>query len=105
MFAPLEPEPLQIALDRIDIDLFFGLRVCIIKPYVASPAIRGSQSKIQSAAFRMPDMWEPIGFRREPHDDIFARTFGKIFVNDGPDKVMSGRRGGCHRSLLRDYSD
>src|SRR5689334_2912555 len=66
---PLEAEPADVGHDRIDVLLLFLLRVRVVEPQIALPAVVASDAEVQADALRMTDMQIAVRLRRKPRMD------------------------------------
>ena len=75
--VPLEAEPADIVLDRLDVLGLFGGRVRVIEAEVALPAEFFRQPKVQADRLRMPDVQVAIRLGRKTRLDpapVFPRS-------------------------------
>ena len=62
---PLETQPLNITLNRVDVLLTLLARIGIVETKIAFTTIIPSQAKIQANALGMPNVQIPVGLRRK----------------------------------------
>lgn len=104
LLGPLESEPLDVALDRIDVlhVLLDGVRV--VEAQVASSAVFLRQAEVDADALGVPDMQVAVRFGREtglyaflaPGDRLFDDLFEEV------QRLLAGFVGfACHILILR----
>ena len=87
---PLKTEPLNIALDRIDVFLVFFRRVGVIETEIALATKLLRQTEVQADRLGMADMQVAIGLWREAGDDLGMLTRFQVGLDDRAEKI-----GGC----------
>ena len=104
--APVPPQPAHVLEDGVDVlDLLAG-GVGIIKAHVAVSAVFGGEAEIEAGGLGVPDVQIPVGFRREPGDNVAAELAGLVVVGDyGADEVMPGGVGFSRLRHSLSYSD
>ena len=64
MFAPVEAEPPDVPLHRLDELGLLGVGVGVVEPEVAATTgMLGGDSEVEAERFRVPDVEEPVRFR------------------------------------------
>ena len=85
---PLEAQPADVVLNRVDVfDVFFR-RVRVVKPQVASAVVFFCQPEVQTDRFGVPDVQIAIRLGRESRvDSTVVFSLGEIFLDDLFDEV------------------
>ena len=94
VLAPVEAEPADVGLDRLDVfDLLLG-RIRVVEAKVAAAAILLRNAEIETDRFGVAQMQVAVRLGRETghRAGVFAR--GEIFFDDLADEVFRGGRGG-----------
>ena len=91
---PVEAEPAQIALDRVDIFLVLAGRVGVVEAQVAAPAELLGHAEVQADRLGMTDMEIAVGLGWKPGYDLANPPLGEVGRNDVADKVVR-RRSRC----------
>ncbi len=102
--GPLETQPLDVGLDRIDVLLVFLGRVGVVEAQVAGATEFLSQAEVHADRLGVADVQVAIGLRREARDDagVFARV--QISLHDGAQKVGRNGRAGLVSGVGRGVS-
>ena len=87
MLAPVESEPADVPLDRVDVLVFFPGGIGVVEPHVATAAEVPPHPEIQADGFGVADMEISVGLRREPGDDGLDAPRGQVAPHDVPDEV------------------
>ena len=97
MVAPVEAEPADIALDRVDVLLLFLRRVGVVEAQVAVAAEFLRDAEIQADRLRVADVQIAVGLGREARDDLADAAGGDVGRDDVANEVgvfRGGRSGG-----------
>ena len=87
--GPLEAQPLDIGLDRVDVFLIFLGRIGVVETQVALAAELFGQAKVQADALGMADVQVAVGLRREAGHDLGVLAAVQISLDDGAQEVGS----------------
>ena len=82
LLVPLESEPLDILLDRVNV---FGIllgRICVIEPEIGLSAIFLGKTEIQADALRMSKMKVTVRLRRESRQNAVHFSGFEVGFND-----------------------
>jgi len=95
--VPLEAEPADIVLNRLDVFGLFGGRVRIVEPQIALAAELLGDAKVQADRLGVSDVQIPVRLRREPCLDpstVLARShrIGHDLANE-VERTFSGSGG------------
>src|SRR5699024_3427336 len=77
--GPAKAKPLHHFNNGIDVFLFFGLGVGIIKAQVTRPLVVFGKAKVQANAFGMANVQIPIGLGGKAGSDA-SGVYGRIFL-------------------------
>ena len=112
--APLEAQPFNVSLDRIDIFLLFLGRVGVIKTQVADTAKLPGQTEVQTDRLGVTNVQVTVGLRRKAGNDVAVLAAVQISLDDLAQKVAWGRGVGFVHKVgktrsgdalgIRDYS-
>ena len=92
VLVPVEAQPADVLLDRVDVfDLFLG-RICVVHAEVAAPLEFQGEAEVQADRLRMAYVQIAVGFRREAGRDGDVLTRGEVGIDDLLDEVAVGRR-------------
>ncbi len=87
LLIPLESEPVDVSLDRLDeLDIFLG-RIGIVISQVASSAVLQRCTEVQAEGLSVSDMQISVRFRRESRYDFLVLAGRKVFIDDVMDEV------------------
>ena len=67
--APVETQPPHRVDDRIDVLLFFARRIGVVEAQMAGATELPRQAEVQADRLGVPDVQEPVGFRRKTRAD------------------------------------
>ena len=84
---PFEAEPLDIALDCVDVFLIFFRRVGVVETKIALAAKRFRQTEVQADRFGMTDVQITVGLRRKARDDLGMLTRLQVGLDDRAEKI------------------
>src|SRR5690606_33823097 len=99
--GPFETQPLDVALDRVDVFLVFLGRVGVVETQVALAAEFLGQAEVQADALGVADVQVAVGLRRETGDDLGVLAAVQIGLNDGAQEVGGFFDGGLAHGVLR----
>ncbi len=85
--GPLEAQPLDVGLDRIDVLLVFLGGVGVVKAQVALAAELLGQAEVQADRLGVTDMQVTVGLRREARDDLGVLAGFQISLNDRAQEI------------------
>ena len=86
--VPLEPQPLHILLDGLDVLVLFLLRIGIVEAQITATAIAFRDTEVEADRFRMADMQVTVGLRRKTGSHLAVIfTFCEVTVDDLSDKI------------------
>ena len=88
MLAPIEAKPAHVALDGVDIFLFFLGRVGVVETQIAVAAEFLGDAEIQADRFGMADMQIAVRLRRKAGDDCLMPAGSQIGAHDVADKIL-----------------
>ena len=92
VLVPVEAQPADVLLDRVDVfDLFLG-RIRVVHAQVAAALEFEGEAEVQADRLRVADVQVAVGFRRETGGDGRVLTRGQVGVDDLLDEVAVGRR-------------
>ena len=92
VLVPLEAQPADVLLDRVDVfDLFLG-RIRVVHAQVAAALEFEGEAEVQADRLRVADVQVAVGLRREAGGDGRVLTRGQVGVDDLLDEVAVGRR-------------
>ena len=96
LLVPLEAEPLDVALDGLDVLDVFGERVRVVEAQVAAAAELLRDAEVEADRLHVADVREAVRLGREARRDRAAEATGRDVVGDHlSDEVFAGRgRGG-----------
>jgi len=90
---PVEAEPADVVLNRLDVLDFLGRRIGVVEAQIALPAVIGGDTEIQANRLRMADVQVAVRLRRKPRMHAAVVLAGlEVGVDDFADEV--GRRCG-----------
>jgi len=95
VLPPVETEPTNVFLDRIDVlDLFLG-RVGVVHAQVAAALILQREAEVEADGLGVADVQVAVRLRRETRDDLGVLTGREVGVDDLLDEVAMrvGRHG------------
>ncbi len=95
VLPPVETEPADVFLDRIDVlDLFLG-RVGVVHAQVAAALILQREAEVEADGLGVADVQVAVRLRRETRDDLGVLTGREVGVDDLLDEVAMrfGRHG------------
>ena len=95
VLPPVETEPTDVFLNRIDVlDLFLG-RVGVVHAQVAAALIFQREAEVEADGLRVADVQVAVRLRRETRDDLGVLTGREVGVDDLLDEVAMrfGRHG------------
>jgi hypothetical protein len=95
---PVEPQPVHVVLDRLDVFNVFLDRIRVVEPQVAgAPEVRGG-AKIQADRFRVADVQVAVRLGRKARGHPAAvLASADVFGNQRPDEIERfGRLAGAH---------
>jgi hypothetical protein len=72
VLAPVEAEPLHVALDRLDVRHVLGGRVRVVHPQVTAPAELRCDAEVDADRLRVADVQPAVRLGRETRDDLPA---------------------------------
>ena len=98
--GPLEAQPLDIGLDRVDVFLVFLGRVGVVETQVALAAELLGQAEIQADALGVTDVQVTVGLRREAGDDLGVLATVQIGLDDGAQEIRGFFDGGLAHVIL-----
>ena len=85
---PIETQPVDVLLDRIDIFLALFFRVSVVETQIAQARVFGCYGEIETDGFGMADMQITIRLRRETGVHTAAvLTLGQVLCNHMADKI------------------
>ena len=88
---PIEPQPADVLLDRVDVLLLFLDGVRVVEPQVALAVVLLGQAEVQANRLRVPDVQIPVRLRRKPSVHPAVPFAGlEIVDNDFLDKIQRG---------------
>src|SRR5215813_1592170 len=90
MLAPIEAQPVDVALDRVDELLLFLGRIGVVEAQMAAPVVFLGEAKVETNRLRMADMQIAIRLRwKARHHGLHASDVD-VFLDDAADKVATG---------------
>jgi hypothetical protein len=89
VLSPVETEPPDIALNRVDIFLLFLGWIRVIEPQVTAAAKFLGYAKIQANRLGMADVEIPIWFRWKARDDLLDAAGIEITLDDIADEIAA----------------
>ena len=92
MFAPVEAQPSDVALDLVDVLLRFLHRVGIVEPEIAPAAEFLRDAEVDADRLGMADVQAAVRLGRKPRDDraaVFARL--DVLGDDFPNEIARRR--------------
>jgi hypothetical protein len=96
--VPLEPEPRDVGLDRLDVLDVFLRRVRVVHPQVAQAAELFGDAEIQADRLGVADVQVPVRLGREARvDTASVLPGGAVGTDDLADEIA--RRGLCRRGI------
>ena len=98
MRAPIETEPVHVALDGVDIFLGFLGRVGVVVAQIAMAAELVGDAEIEANRLGVADMQVAVRLRRKTRDDAFLPPRKQVFLDDITDEIRS--RATLRRPLL-----
>src|SRR5690242_16163711 len=90
MLAPVEAQPVDVALNRVDELLLFLGWVGVVEAQMAAPPVFLGDAKVETDRLRMADMQITIRFGREARHHGLHATGIDVFPDDVADKVTTG---------------
>src|SRR5439155_21077225 len=84
---PVEAEPADVFLDRVDVLLLFLQRVGIVEAQVAAAAGLLRDAEVEADRLRVPDVQVAVGLGREAGHDRLVLPGAKVRGDEGPDEV------------------
>ena len=84
---PVEPEPANVGLDRVDEVLLLFQRIRVVEAQVAAPAELLGDAEIQADRHRMPDMQVAVRLGREARDDLGVLATREVLRDDRADEI------------------
>ena len=82
MLAPVEAEPANVALDRVDVLDVLGRRVRIVEAEMTAAAPLARDPEVETDRFRVADVEVPVGLRRKSRDDASVVLAGRDILGD-----------------------
>jgi hypothetical protein len=92
--APVEAQPADVRLNRVDVLLLFLSGVRVIEPQVAAPAELARDAEVEADRLGMADVQVAVGLGREARDDCLVPAFPQVAGNDLADEIALFRRRG-----------
>ena len=89
MLAPVEAEPVDIALDGVDVFLLLLGRIGVVEAQIALAAELLGDAEIQADGLGVSDMEIAVGLRRKPGDDLAGAAAGEIGLDDVANEVAT----------------
>ncbi len=94
VLAPVEAEPADVRLDRVDVLLLLLHRVRVVEPEVAAAAELLRDPEVQADRLRVPDVEVAVGLGREARDDGADAAGADVGGDDLADEVAALGGGG-----------
>ena len=94
VLAPVEAQPADVGLDRVDVLLLLLDRVGVVEPEVAVAAELLRDAEVERDRLRMADVEVAVGLGREPRDDRPDAAGAHVGGHDVADEVGPLRGGG-----------
>ncbi|MNC35625.1 hypothetical protein D3C75_841140 [compost metagenome] len=99
--GPLEAQPLNVRLDRVNVFLVFLGRVGVVEAQVALAAEFLGQAEVQADRLGMADVQVAVGLRREAGDDLGVLAGFQVGLDDRAEEVRgSGGSLGLAHGIL-----
>ena len=92
MLAPIEAEPLDVALDLVDVFLRFLDRVRVVEPEIAAAAELLRHAEVDADRLGVADVQAAVRFRGKPRDDGGSVFAGLDVLCDDFANEIAGRR-------------
>src|SRR5439155_21936809 len=89
MLAPVEAEPADVLLDRVDVLLLFLDRVRVVEAQVTAPAELLGDPEVERDRLGMADVEVSVRLGREPRHHLRDATVAQIGGNDLTDEGAS----------------
>ncbi len=94
MLAPVEPEPADVGLDRVDVLLLLLDRVRVVEPQMAPATELIGDAEVQADRLRVSDVEIAVRLGREASHNRLVPAFLKIGGDDVANEVAAlGCRG------------
>ena len=87
MFAPVEAQPMDVVLDRVDEFLLLLHRVGVVETQIAASVEFGRDAEIQADRFGVSDMQVAVRLRRKPGHDLIGASGLKVGRDDIADEI------------------
>ncbi|MNH08227.1 hypothetical protein D3C79_676360 [compost metagenome] len=85
--GPVEAQPLDVALDRVDVFLVFLGRVGVVESQVTDAAEFLGQAEVHADRLGVADVQVTVGLRRETGDDAAVLARVQVGLDDRPQEV------------------
>src|SRR5262245_42634558 len=93
MLTPVEPEPADVLLDRVDVLLLFLDRVGVVEAQVATSAELSGDPEVERDRLGVPDMEVAVRLGREAGHNLGDPALAQVGSNDLADEIASLRSG------------
>ena len=91
VLAPVEAQPADVGLDRVDVLLLFLDRVGVVEAQVAVPAELLGDAEVEADRLGVADVQVAVRLGREARDDLGVATGGDVGGDDLADEVGQER--------------
>ena len=99
VLAPVEAEPADVGLDRVDVLLLLLDRVRVVEPQVAAAAELRGDAEVEADRLGVADVEVAVGLGREARDDASVPPAAQVGGDDVADEV--GALGGSFDAQRR----
>src|SRR5207249_11837511 len=89
---PVEPQPADVLLDRLDVLDVLLRRVGVVEAEVAAAAVVPGEAEVQANRLGVADVEVAVGLGGEPRDDPAAAAGGDVLVDDLADEIAEAGR-------------
>ncbi len=101
VLAPVEAEPLHVALDGVDVLLLLPGRVGVVEAQVAAAAELLGDAEVEADRLGVADMQVAVGLRRKARHHALVPARLQVRLHDVADEILP--RLACRRARLPPY--
>src|SRR5690606_28242191 len=99
VLAPVEAQPADVALDRLDVGMLLRDRVGVVEAQMAAAPVVLRDPEVEQDGLGVADVEEAVGLGREACDDRVVTPLAQVLLDDRADEVraLACLPGGCRR--------
>ncbi len=93
LLVPLEAEPADVVLERLDVLHVFAGRIRVVEAKIAAPAELVADAEVHADRFDVTDVRKPVRLGRKPCRDLASEAVGRDVFGDHVANEVATRRG------------